>query len=223
MGTSIVFKTFDNCSTTADLSKRWAVAKEDARYEFGNDPYNGSISTVHDLYVAPVRYKDLKEANEAAGRYDVSKREARAFGYGDPTKSFPTTDAERKLTTTLAGLDKELDNFEFDVLKRFVAGKSASRKCGGCDSVISKKSRERLAKRNPRDRNMGVLDLRAAIHELTACPCCGHELLLTDTDKKRRESLQKRAEELRKKVETAKAASFAKNPCGYVVVAGCSS
>ena len=203
--------------------KHWKQAVEYDTYQRGHDTYNGSIRHVDSPTIHPVRYKSEKEAQAARDAYNVDKREARAFAYGDPAKSFPMTAADKKMVATLATLEKELEGFEFEVLTRFVKGKSASRKCGNCDSVISKKSRIPWAQRPP-VKTSSVLDYREAIRELTACPCCGHELLQTETDKKRKMSLKTRVDDLAEKTAKARAAHYAKHtPCGYLVIAGCPS
>lgn len=223
MGCQIRHLSFSPCSTPAELRKLWKETVEEDTYNKGHDTYNGSIRHVDDLDVHPVRFKTAKEASVAREGYNVEKREARAFAYGDPAKAFPMTAADKKMVTTLTALEKELEGFEFDVLTRFVKGKSASRKCGHCDSVISKKSRMPFALRPP-VKTSSVLDYRDAIRELTACPCCGHELLQTETDKKRKTSLKTRVGDLAAKVTKAKAAHYAKHePCGYLVIAGCPS
>lgn len=223
MGTDTRYLQFTNCNNQTELMARWRTAVQEDTYEKGHDIYNGSIRHC-DLSVHPTRFATAKLAEAARDAYNVDKREARAFGYGDAAKTFPQTAADKKAVQTLAQLEKELEHFEFDVLKRFVQGKSASRKCANCDSVISRKSRARLAIRPPQKREDNVLDYRDAVRELTACPCCGHELLLTDTDKKRKASLGKRIQELTKKVSDAKTKFFSKNAaCGYFIVAGCPS
>jgi len=223
MGADTRFFHFDKCDNRAELDKRWRDAVREDTYERGHDSYNGSIRNVESLSVHPVRYKTAGEAERARDAYDADKREAMAFGYGDPTKVFPQTAGDKKMVDNLAKLKKELETFDFDILCRFAKGKTSSRKCSHCESVISRKSRQTLALRPP-TRNQDNFAYRDALHELTACPACGHNLLITDTDKKLKASLEKRVHELTKKVEDAEKAFYAKKPtCGYFIVAVCPS
>lgn len=223
MGTETRYLHFDRCNNPTELRARWREAVEADTYNRGHEIYNGSIRHA-ELSVNPVRFKDAKAAEAARDAYDVDKREAVAFGYGDPSKTFPQTAADKKLVETLAQLDKDLENFEFEVLKRFAHGKSASRKCTHCESVVSRKSRVRYAARPPSKSQESHFDYRDSVRMLTACPCCGGELLMTDTDKKRKASLSTRSADLHKKVTAAREKFFAKTAsCGYYIVAGCPS
>lgn len=222
MGAEIRFLTFNDCSTRDKLFKAWRERVEEDQFNRGHGTYNGSIAHC-DLTIHRNRFDTLEQAEKFAYQLDVDKRQAVAIGYGNPDKAFPQKASDKKLAADHAAVKKAVDNFEFEILQRFVAGKSSSKKCTHCDSVISKRSRQPLAKQPP-SRDQDHFAYRDAIRDLTGCPACGHNLLVTDTDKKRRESLDKRFRDLTTKLDQAKKDFAAKNPpCGYFVAAACPS
>lgn len=222
MGADTRYLTFNDCNTKDAMLQKWRAAVHEDKYQRGHDAYQGSIGDV-DLHFHPTRFPDFAAAQKFAHAQDVEKREALAIPYGDTTKAFPQTAADKKAVETLAALETALGVFEFEVLKRFVNGKSASKRCTHCESVISKKSRKSMALRPPQ-KTSSELDNRLAVRELTQCPACGHELLMTDTDIQRKASLKKRSDDMYVKVAAAKKAFEAKRaPCGYYVVAVCPS
>jgi predicted RNA-binding Zn-ribbon protein involved in translation (DUF1610 family) len=217
--------TFQHCPSEKELFKRWAQAVAEDVYQRGHQAYNGGISHT-ELSVGRPAFKTRDEAFAHADSdavYDATqKRMAVAFRYGDPSKVFPLSAADKALVLKRETLQKESDEFERNVLKRFVASESASKKCSHCDSVISKKSRVRVASDNYA-RNCASLtgfELRDYIREQTACPACGNNLLMTDTDVKKQAALKTRLADLVQKVGKAETAFRAKQAdYGYVVLA----
>lgn len=226
MGAETRYLTFDNCASEAELQKRWREAVEEDTYDRGHGSYNGSIRHVDSPYVHRVSYATREEAQKAASAMHVDKGSAVAFRYGDAAKcAFPQTERDKQQSKKLDELEKELFLFNNSILKRFVTSKSASKRCGHCDSVISKKSRERLAREDYAKQHaalarVGHFDARDYEAEQVNCPACNHNLLLTDTDIKRRQSLEARVKELRGKVEEARKDHLSKvKPFGYIVQA----
>lgn len=222
MGTETRYLIFKDCTTRDSLIKAWRERVKEDQFDKGHGLYQGSIAHC-DLSFHRNRFDTFERAEKLGHSIDVDKRQAVAIGYGQPEKAFPQKASDKKLVNDHATVEKGLENFDFEILQRFVAGKSSSKKCTHCDSVISKRSRQPLARRPP-TKDQEYFAYRDAIKELTSCPACGHNLLVTDTDKKRRESLEKRFKDLTAKLAQAKKDFAAKNPpCGYFVVAACPS
>lgn len=213
--------TIQDCATPALLRTKWRELQQEDMYQRGHGSYQGSLGEVHDLSVHATRFATEKEAHAFADKQFVEKREAVAFGYGQVASAFPVTKKDKDLADALQALETSLANFELDILRRFLAGKSKSKTCSGCGSAISKKSRERLT--SPRyfePARMGTHQHRDQCAELVGCPACHAPLLMTDTDTKRKKAMQTKHAQLRDKVQAAKLAHHAKHPPpGYVVAA----
>jgi DNA-directed RNA polymerase subunit RPC12/RpoP len=224
MGTDIREVTFSRCSSEQELFKRWRAAQQDSSYEVGHDSYSGSLANAHLSVSRHETFATLDAAFKFANLESngPDKREAIAYRYGDPSKVFPCTAKDRAVEEACTKLKQELDLFERSILLRFLASKSSSKKCSHCDSVISKKSRERLKHANYAQQlqQLQGFERKDLIAEQTQCPACGHNLLMTDTDIKRRESLAKRVAEVTAKRHAAYQAFTAKSAdYGYVVIA----
>lgn len=214
MGTEMRYLNVGDAASEQELRARWATIQDDDRYERGADPYNGAFTEV-DLRVSTKLFKTYKEAVDFAHAADISKRDAVAYKYGGKP-GFPRTKAEVELVERIGVMKKERDGFYPDIVKRFLDSKSSSKKCAHCESVISKKSRMDL-----RSCTQGrSMEERHLYGELTDCPACGSNLLVTDTDKKRLESLNKRLNEAVIKQQTALAAARKTSPAwGYYIAA----
>lgn len=221
MGAEYRTKVFEFCPSEAELRRRWSVAQREDQYERGHGAYQGSIGDT-DLYVSRTTFKTFEDVQKFAQDQDIEKRSATAWRYGEGAPVFPATAKDRELEALVKKLSDELELFERSILLRFVQSKSASKRCTHCDSVISKKSREPLTRQDFR-RTLSTLDFigqREYIAEQTNCPACGHNLLLTETDLKRRESLKTRHAEASKRLDKAKEDFKAKaKPYGYYVLA----
>jgi DNA-directed RNA polymerase subunit RPC12/RpoP len=229
MGAITRYVTFQRCPSEKELFRSWAATAEEDAYERGHESYSGSLHHAH-LSVSRTAFKTEKEASQHADSDAVQdaqqKGTALAFRYGDPSKVFPLSAADKALVLRRTALQREFDEVENSVLKRFVASKSASKKCPHCDSVISKKSRVHLASENyaKKCERLKGFELRDYVHEQTACPACGYNLLLTDTDIKKRESLKVRLKDVSGKAHEAEQAFREKSEdYGYVIVAVVSS
>lgn len=225
MGTETRTLDVENAGNWQELTKAWSDLCRQDTYNRGHDSYNGSISHC-ELELSQKKFPTREAASKYLDSVDVQKRTALAVQYGSPIGAFPATQKEKELEKRLTDLQTELLLFDHEVLKRFVASKSASKKCTHCGSVISKKSRERLAAENFKgnyDRMDSGFDRRDYIREQTSCPACNHNLLMTDTDVKRKNSLVERArkaeEQKREIMKTRKAPA----PYGYLVTAACPS
>lgn len=210
-----------DCATPALLQQRWRQLQDNDNYKRGHGAYQGSLGAVHDLDIASVRYPSLQAATAAAQAKYVDKRCAIAFGYGEPTKAFPVTSKDRQLVAQAEKLRKELGTFEYEVLKRFLQGKSKTKTCSGCGSAISQKSRKPLLVTAPdMTQHPTNYQAREQAYGYVSCPACHGNLLMTDTDKKRKEALTRRYHEAITKETAAKRAYLAKQtPPGYVIAA----
>lgn len=225
MGTETRTLDVENVGNWAELGKAWKELCRQDTYNRGHDTFNGSISHC-DLELAQKKFPTHAAAANYLDSVNVEKRTALAVQYGSPVGAFPATQKEKELEKRLTDLQAELLLFEHEVLKRFVASKSASKKCTHCGSVISKKSRERMAAENFKetyDRMDSGFDRRDYVRERTSCPACNHNLLMTDTDVKRKNSLiervRKAEDQKRELLKTRKASA----PYGYLVCAACPS
>ena len=228
MGTETRTFTFAKVKTESELRNQFKIQKSEDSYERGNGAYEGSLASINDLSIHRQSFATLEAARKFADNEFVEKRCAVALRYGDATKAFPYTEKDKALEAMVKKLDAELLTFENDILKRFVESKSASKKCTHCESVISKKSRERMAKEDfQRELNRieGYFEKKDYIKERTSCPACGGNLLITDTDAKRKTSLETRQKEAAAKLRSAKESFDAKNKqeFGYLVIAACAS
>jgi hypothetical protein len=222
VGASYRTKIFEFCPNEAELFRRWKAEQADDMYERGHGAYEGTIGHT-DLRVSNRTFATLAEVRAFAENQHVDKRDAIAWRYGAGAPVFPATAKDRDLAALCQKLADEVELFEHSILKRFVLSKSASKRCTHCDSVISKKSREPLARQDFK-RQLAQLsnpfERRDYIAEQTNCPACHHNLLLTDTDTKRRTALVTRSSEQARKLEQAKTEFLAKaKPYGYYVLA----
>lgn len=214
---------FNFCADPAELSKRWKKAQREDLWKRGHGPYQGSIGEL-DLSIAARHFDTLSQAQAyAQSELDMlDKRRAIAVRFGAKARIFPATERDRQLVAAHKALSEENVLFEREILLRFVRSKSASKRCGHCESVISKKSRERLAREPYRatlDKLSSYLDRREYIASQTNCPACGNNLLITETDQKRKKSLEARLQAASQKLEAAEAAFKAKaEDYGYYVV-----
>lgn len=215
MGTETRYFNLGDIVTEQELRARWSKMQDDDEHERGHDPYNGAL-THADLRVSNKVFKTHRDASDFAHDADVGKGDAVAYKYGDKP-GFPRTKADNELVERIACMQKEIDSFHVDIVKRFVDSKSSSKKCVHCDSVISKKSRQHIARSH--GKASSVMD-RHMFGEITDCPACGGNLLVTDTDKKRLESVTKRHREaVAKKHEALAAAKKTSSAWGFVIVA----
>lgn len=194
---------------------------DEMAYEKGFDTYSGTWVTNHGLYIHP-----RAVASDAAAE-DLCEKEFRKGGYvlavrvGDFSRCFPETKADKALAEKAQELRRAVDLFDWTVLDRAQKAKSKTRKCPHCESSINvhKMDKPKLTEceeathanvRIPSSfwsrGRMCVLIWR----NLTDCPVCGQNLLLTDTDKKTLASLVTRRDEAQRKLTVAKAAYEAK-------------
>lgn len=201
---------------------RYRAAQEEARFEHGNDYYSGTIAHATLYPVRGVSFKTREEALQFLEKKDINKGEVYAVKYGS-NQTYPQSAADKKLEEQLKALEKEAHLYEFSLLERFMKAKSSSKKCGHCESVISKKSRESLfqfAKQalSRTDSMMKSSDVADMKGELATCPACHRPLFETATDQAKKKSLDKRLSDYRQKSLDSKMKFKAKNaPWGYVL------
>jgi hypothetical protein len=217
MGTEIRYRNVSDVTSEKELFAKWAIIQEDDVRKRGEDSYNGAFTQVH-LSVSRNLFKTYKEAVDFAQNRegDLNKGDAVAYKYGEKP-GFPRTKADVELVERITVMQKELDYFYTDIVKRFIDSKSSSKKCAHCDSVISKKSRKHVA--YSQTRSASIIE-RHAYGLVTDCPACGGNLLVTDTDKKRLESLTKRHREAVTKQQEALTSAKKNFPAwGYYIAA----
>ena len=226
MGTTVKYFTLQGCSNESELQQNFRALKKDDLHDHGHAFYQGSLSSIHSFTISKKSFPTLDLARKSIDEDSVMKGDAIAFKFGDSTKAFPHSAKDKSLLDLNKKLKQESITFNNEILKRFVASKSSSKKCTHCDSVISKKSRERLSKESftqNLDRMDSHFDREDYKRLQTSCPACGENLLITDTDKKRKQSIEERLKESSAKLEKAKADHEAKNnpSFGYIIVAAC--
>jgi hypothetical protein len=229
MGTTVRTFTLEGVANESELHQKYRALTQEDVHEHGHGHYQGSLSSIHGLTVSQKSFPTFDLARKVANNDFapiLSKGDAIAFKFGDSTKAFPNTAKDKALFELNKKLKHESITFENEILKRFVASKSSSKKCTHCDSVISKKSRERLAKENflqTLDRMDSYLDREDYKRMQSNCPACGGNLLVTDTDKKRKQSIEERLKESSVKLEKAKSDHELKikQSYGYIILAAC--
>lgn len=215
MGMEMCYLNVSDAVSKQELYAKWSIIQKDDERERGVDYYNGAL-THADLSVSTKLFKTYKEAASFAQNTDLDKGDAVAYKYGEKP-GFPRTKADLELVEKIKGMQKEVDFFHVDILKRFLDSKSASKKCAHCESVISKKSRKNVQVNAAK--SAGRFEQRM-YGEATDCPACGGNLLVTDTDKKRLVSLNTRHQEAVKKHDGALSAAKKTSPAwGYFIAA----
>lgn len=216
MGTEFSVHREESC-TEEELKKRFISLREDLRDRYGSDQYNGKMSQSRGLTIT----SKVFENDEVA--CDWLDSNAEKWGYALAVKVgtfkplFPVTATDKKLVSTFETLKKDLENFDIDVAKRAKAQKSAKKTCVHCASVINLKHLD--VPNNWKAQRYS--DFASAVvftgeyyitsmRKLTDCPVCGKNLLLTDTDKKRKENMRTKLKDLRDKVIAARMAYDAK-------------
>lgn len=216
MGTEMRYLNVSDAVSEQELRAEWASIQKDDERQRGIDPYNGALTHAH-LSVSAKLFKTYKEAAAFAQEADINKGYAVAYKYGEKP-GFPRTKADLELVQRIKTMQKERDSFHADILKRFLDSKSSSKKCEHCESVISKKACKHVHAYS-QSRASSSLD-RQWYGEVTDCPACGGNLLVTDTDKKRLVSLTKRHQEAGTKYQVALTAAKKTSPAwGYHIAA----
>lgn len=215
MGTETRFINISFVASEQELLARWRILQTEDQYERGHDVYQGALTTAR-LSVSRKTFKTYKEAVAFAHEAEIDKGYAEAYKYGEGV-GFPRTKADAELGEKIKAMQKEMDFFHTDILRRFLDSKSSSKKCAHCESIISKKSRKNVLATEARFARTSEQRMYGLV---TDCPACGDNLLVTDTDKKRLASLTERHGAATKKYDAA--FTVAKNTAsawGYYIVA----
>lgn len=204
-----------------DLKDWFRQELSDMGRESGTGPYSGNWCTNQGLRIHPRAVASDKDAEALCEQQCDKWGSVLAVRVGDFAKSFPETKADKALVDKLQELSKAVDLFDWNVLDRSQKAKSKTRKCSHCESSINvhKMDKPTLKEYESAGHDYmhipSVFWMRGRRHlslfrSLTDCPVCGHNLLLTDTDKKALSSLVSRRDEAQRKLATAKAAYEAK-------------
>lgn len=208
----------------ADLKVWFKDTVAQMGYESGHDPYSGNWTTNEGLCILPGAYKTENEAYRVLEARAQKRGPVLAVKVGDFSKSFPETKAEKALVEKFKELSEALDTFDWHVLQRAMSAKSNTKKCPHCGSSINIKAMCNVTlaefKRASED-SRGIPSslvlsrgrrLYISMMHLTDCPVCNKNLLMTESDFKKLDSLRKRRDEAHLKVSTARTAWEAKNP-----------
>jgi len=198
--------------TKEALATWFAERIEELRFEYGNDGYNGTLTTNNGLVFtgqafstesAAIRW--LEESVEKWGP-------VLAVRYGDWPELFEDSPKGRVLVTKRKELESARQTFEVDVIRRTKSGKSRTKGCKCCGSSIAVSHIHETPRR----------DQQSAME----CPVCGHEYLLTETDVKRRKSLETRLRDALQKERDERARHEARQvraEAGWLIGALCAS
>lgn len=229
MGAVFYTHSFEACSTD-ELKQKFREYQAEEAYEYGNSAYNGRMSQSAGLVISSQVFKDENAAYNWLDNNTSKRGAAVAVKVGEFKPLFPVTAKDKKLVDTYNAIKIELEEFDIEVTKRAKAQKSTKKTCTHCGSVISLKhlelpkkwSAERYSDFAPAVTFMGQYYV-TSMRKLTDCPVCSHNLLMTDTDKKRKESLEVKFKELAKKVNEARNAYNSKlvGKQGYWLVGAC--
>ena len=200
MGAQFDSATFPACSTE-QLKTQFKEHCEELIYQHGHDAYGGHMGK-SGLQITSKVFKDANEAQDWLENNTEKWGSAKAVQVGDFTKAFPQTAGDKKLATTFTELEREIKNWDADILKRVKAGKSLQRSCDKCNSKIT-----------------------LSFLKTNDCPVChNHSFLQTDTDTKKFKSLQVKFSDVSKKYNEAKKKHLEKaKPAYWFVGAWCSS
>lgn len=226
--------------------RQWVREEGDRQaYENGHDSYSGSwCAGQHVVFPRVPAFTSVQEADNYIDEHAEKRGAALAVRVGDHSKGFPSTAADTALVERHKAVAEELKFFDFDVYTRARNQKSEKKSCSHCNSSINLKkmnpamTRQDYAAALQSSGRFGMSTnaylgprgevMLMALVTLTGCPVCGHNLLVTETDTKRKTALVAKVSELEEKVREAKAkhqareAALKVKPC-WVVGANCAS
>lgn len=221
MGSVYVSRTRDAC-TLEELQQWFDEETARQRHERGHRVY-ANVWETH-FKVLPQSFSTEAQACEFIQNNAVKWGAVLAARVGDFSQVFPVSKADKALAARLSEVTDARLFFDFDVATRVRTQKSAKKTCNSCSSTINVQklwmpTRQEYKQAASRRDSLGTLPTALSIRgqlefvtyqRLTDCPVCGKNLMLTETDLKRRDSLVTKEAELCSKVKAAKAAFDAK-------------
>ena len=154
------------------------------------------------LSIKNVTFKTFNEAETWLDDNCYKYGPAIAVKVGNFNDMFPKSVSDKKLFQTYNTLNLSIDNWNTDIISRVKKAKSLQKTCTKCFSKIS-----------------------VSFIKNNWCPVCNsHDLLETDTDKKKIVTMKKKLENLKAEINTAKTNQSKKNkPSFWYVGALCAS
>lgn len=200
MGAQFDSFTIPACSKE-ELKNHFNQHIHDLNYDRGHDHYSGHMGRKN-LTITSQSFTSTDNAFEWLSEHTNKFDNALAVMVGDFNKLFPQSTADKKLVTTYAELERDINNWDNNILKRVKAGKSVQRSCDKCHSKIS-----------------------VSFIKKNSCPVCNNDKFLqTDTDTKKFKELNVKFSEVSKKLQEAKKKYETKTkPAYWCVGALCSS
>jgi rRNA maturation endonuclease Nob1 len=206
MGSEYCQKNLPGHLTAAEVREAFYKLVEQAVYECGQGGYSGTLAEKYDLAFVRQDFKEEAEAEqyleENAEKWGPALAVKVAEVHG--LQRFPVTRADFTLQEKVQKLRANIDGFDKEVIERSRQQKAKNKACKKCYSQIS---------------------LRAL--ESVDCPVCGGNLLITETDKKRRSRLYEKQNLLSKKIQMRESTVRAERKMvikpGWIIGARCSS
>lgn len=181
MGAHFDYVTIPACSTE-EMRKKFESIQSSYCNENGMNSYAGHIGIARGLTIHSKQFNNSESAEEYVEKYAEKWGAAIAVRVGDFEKVFPYSTADKKLYSSYQEVEKQLANWDADLIKRTKAAKSLQRSCEKCKSKIT------------------IQYIKSC-----ACPVCGSDKFLeTETDQKKHKALQEKQVTLNKKVVEAK-------------------
>lgn len=197
MGACFDSVSFGACSRE-QLKQKFLDFQERSCHENGADTYAGHLGIVNGLTISPKIFKDASSAEDYVSENTQKWEPALAVQVGDFSQVFPKTAAEKKLMETFTEIQKTLNNWDADIVKRVKMGKSQQRTCPDCQSKVT-----------------------VSYIKSNSCPVCNSKKFLqTDTDTKKFKTLQAKYKEVEAKVVAAKGKYAEANKKNFWYVGG---
>ena len=198
--------------STTELKKKFADYQEDERIEYGSNPYSGTMANCRGLDITGTEFKTECLADDWLSENAQKWGAALAVKVGNFLPIFPVSKKDQTLVKNYNDTKESLENFEINVAKRAKLQKSAKKTCPHCGSSISLKHLEVPTNWKAAGR---MSDFDAAIkfsgryyltsmRQVTDCPVCNHNMLLTETDTKQKKALELKFKDLQVKVNQAR-------------------
>lgn len=184
------------------LKENFANHIEQLRYDQGNESYSGHMGMAQGLRILDKTFKNSDDAFSWLEENTQKWGPALAVKCGDFSKLFPQTAGDKKLNDSFLLMEKELKNWDTDILKRVKSAKSLQRTCSKCASKVS-----------------------VSFLKTNSCPVCNSDKFLqTETDDKKLIALKTKFKDVSEKLTIARKKFNEKaSPAYWAVGALCSS
>ncbi len=181
-------------SSEKELMEAFRIHQKDLVDYYGNDPYSGQL-TKCGLKVCNISFKTSSEANDYISERTNKYGDAYAVKVGDFSKAYPQTKKEIDTFAKLKEVQKQIVDFDKDLVIRVKSSKSLFKGCTHCGSKVAVK-----------------------FIQNTHCPVCNRELIKTQTDHKKITSLFQKENSLKEEIKAQK--EKYKNVVAYWLVGG---